>query len=100
MNVEDYTISGVSLDNIRNKYEIIVIRLMKELTPEFPDFDNCPICLEDVYALSLSRIPSTYISNNSLIDKDEEIDDSLREIVRYAIFQVMGKPKHQTAGSS
>lgn len=97
MNVEDYTISGVSLENIRNKYEIIVIRLMKELASEFPDFDNCPICLEDVYALSLSRIPSTYVSNDSLIDKEEEIDDSMREIVRYAIFQVMSKPKHNTS---
>jgi len=100
MNAEDYIIGGISLGDIRNKYEIIVIRLMKELTPEFPEFDNCPICLEDVYALSLSRIPSTYISNDSLIDKEEEIDDSLREIVRYAIFQVMSKPKHKPLNAS
>ena len=67
---------------------------MKKILPEFPEFDNCPICLEDVYALSLSRIPATYVSNENYLDIDEIEDENTEEIVRYAIFHVMSSPKH------
>ncbi|MCP4756257.1 MAG: late competence development ComFB family protein [Proteobacteria bacterium] len=95
MENEKYVVNGTSLENIRNKYEIIVIEAMKEFIPEFPEFDNCPICIEDVYALSLSRIPSTYISNDNLILNDEKPDESIQEIVKYAIYHVMSQPKHK-----
>lgn len=95
MNNNNYIVNGVSLENVRNGYELIVIQLMKKLIPEFPDFDNCPVCIEDVYALSLSRIPATYFQNDSLISLDANPDENIEEIVRYALFQVMGQPKHK-----
>jgi len=95
MNNEDYIVNGVSLENVRNGYELLVIQLMKKLIPEFPDFDSCPICIEDVYALSLSRIPATYFNNDSLVSLDANPDENIEEIVRYALFQVMGQPKHK-----
>jgi hypothetical protein len=95
MNNEDYIVNGVSLENVRNGYELLVIRLMKKLIQEFPEFDNCPICIEDVYALSLSRMPATYFHNDSAVALDANPDESIEEIVRYALFQVMGQPKHK-----
>ena len=62
--------------------------------PEFSEFDGCQACLEDVYALSLSRIPCTYVIDDTIHFKDENMDENVEEIVRYAIFQVMSKPRH------
>lgn len=95
MTKEDYTINGVSLFDIRNRFEVIVIQLMKEFIPQFPEFDNCPICIEDVYALSLSRIPSIYMKNAMVFSDEKLIDENIAEIVKYAIFQVMNNPKHE-----
>lgn len=95
MENDDYTINGTSLRDIRNRYEVIVIRLMKKNIHQFPDFDNCPVCLEDVYALALSRIPSIYVKDGSQVfDDDESMTENVEEIVKYAIFQVMSNPKH------
>jgi len=90
----EYVINGMSLEDVRNGYEVAVIRMMKKLIPEYPEFDNCPICTEDVYALSLSRIPSTYFRRDSPFAKKFQPDDIVEEIVRYALFQVIGQPKH------
>ncbi len=95
MKKEDYTISGISLEKIRNRYEGVVIKLMKKLIPQYPDFDNCQICIEDVYALSLSRIPSMYVRNEAIVfDDEKEVDENIEEIVKYAFFQVISEPKH------
>ncbi len=96
MNKEDYVINGVSLENIRNRFEVIVIRLMKQFIPEFPDFDNCEVCIGDVYALSLSRIPSVYMKDSTMVFEDDEmINENIEEIVKYALFQVSTNPKHK-----
>ncbi|MFH2133526.1 MAG: late competence development ComFB family protein [bacterium] len=95
MKDNDYVVNGVSLEGVRNGYEIVVIGLMKKLIPEYPEFDNCPRCIEDVYALSLSRIPSTYFRINSSFSLNDEPDETVEEIVRYALFQVINQPKHK-----
>ncbi len=96
MEDKNYRINGISLQNIRNRFEIIVIKLMEKNIPQFPQFDNCPICTEDVYALSLSRIPSVYTKDGSLVFEDDNLmTENVEEIVKYAIFQVMSKPKHK-----
>ncbi len=92
---DEYTINGISLRGIRNRFEVIVIKSMKKHISQFSDFDNCPICTEDVYALALSRIPSIYMKDGSQTFEDDELmTENVEEIVKYAIFQVMSKPKH------
>ncbi|MDH5560406.1 MAG: late competence development ComFB family protein [Deltaproteobacteria bacterium] len=93
-NEKDYNISGINLSEIRNYYEVHVIKQMKKLLPEFPDFDQCQLCIEDVYALSLSRIPSVYAQNGSIILHKELTDEDVADIVKYAIYQVIGRPRH------
>ncbi|MBU2512054.1 late competence development ComFB family protein [bacterium] len=96
MEDNNYMINGISLQNIRNRFEVIVIKLMEKNFPQFAEFDNCPICTEDVYALSLSRIPSVYVKDVSQVfDDDELMTENVEEIVKYAIFQVMSNPKHK-----
>ncbi len=95
MTKEEYSIKGVSLYEIRNRFEIIVIRLMKQFIPQFPEFDSCPVCIEDVYALALSRMPSIYMKKTQDIPDNKLVNESIEEIVKYAIFQVMSNPKHE-----
>jgi hypothetical protein len=96
VNNEDYIVNGVSLQAIRNRFEVIVIGLMKRYIPQYPDFHMCPTCIEDVYALSLSRIPSVYMKDSSLVFEDDKIiNENVEEIVKYAIFQVTSNPKHK-----
>ena len=95
MKNNNYLINGICLENVRNGYELVVIELMKKLIPEYSEFDNCPICIEDVYALSLSRIPATYFRTDSPLSLEANPDENVEEIVRYALFQGMNQPNHK-----
>lgn len=97
MSEKNDPINRFSFDDIRNIYESKVINQMKIAIKEFDQFDGCENCLKDVYALALSRIPSTYAIN----DKREFIEclkeAEILEIVRYAVYQVMQKPNHEAS---
>jgi len=94
MQKEDYEILGFSLERIRNTYEVKVIDVMKEEINNFPEFDRCQLCIEDVYALTLSRMPSTYVQPGSIVFRKEVSDEEVRDVVQYSIIQVMQQPKH------
>ncbi len=94
MKKDDYIINGISLEGIRNSYETKVVEMMKSEIPTYQAFDGCRICIEDVYALVLSRIPSTYVVPGSIVFRKELTESDLKEVVRYAIFQVIQQPKH------
>lgn len=94
MNTEDYIINGISLEGIRNSYETKVVKMMRKEIPDYPKFDHCRVCIEDVYALVLSRIPSTYVAPGSIVFRKDLSEADLKEVVRYAIFQVIQQPKH------
>ncbi len=87
-------IEGVSLSNIRNRYEIKVIDKMKQILPQYPDFDGCSLCIEDVYSLSLSRMPAVYTHRGSVILHRTLTEKDIEEVVHYAIMKVMMQPKH------
>ncbi len=95
MEKDHYVVNDISLGHIRNRFEVIVVNLMKKFIPQFSNFDNCQVCTEDVYALSLSRIPSVYMKDSDIVFEDDKlISENIEEIVKYAIFQVMSNPKH------
>jgi len=87
-------LNGFPMENIRNKNETRVIKILKEVFLEFPDFDNCQLCIEDVYALSLKHLPAIYAQKGSIILKHDVSDEDIRVISRYAINQVMQRPRH------
>jgi|SRR3989339_713885 len=91
---EDYQVNGINLDQIRNRYELIAVKKMKEVLPQYPDFDNCSLCIEDVYALALSRMPPVYTHKGSVILHRELSDQDVEEIIAYAILKVQKTPKH------
>lgn len=96
MKKENYQIFDLSLDNIRNKNETKVIAVMKELIPQFPDFDYCSICLQDVYALSLNQLAPRYVQAGTVILKKELSDEDFRDVVESSIEKVIKNKNHPT----
>lgn len=94
MKKEKYMVLGVPLDHIRNSNEIRVAKAINEAIEEFPDFDKCSLCIEDVYALTLSRLPPCYVQPGSIVLHQTVESSEIEEMVRYAIRQVMEHPNH------
>ena len=94
MKKEDYEVFGISVESIKNKNESRVIQCMRELIPQFPDFDYCSICIQDVYALSLNQINPRYIQAGTIVLKKELSTEDFRDIVENAIQQVLTNKNH------
>lgn len=90
----DYEVFGISLENLRNRNEGKVIKYMRELIPQFPEFDYCAICIQDVYALSLNQISPRYIQSGTIVLRKDLSDDDFRDIVENAIEQVLKQKNH------
>ena len=52
------------LDNIVNLSEMLVIKVIKQYLEEHPKVCRCGVCLEDMYALALNRIPAKYVQDD------------------------------------
>jgi len=94
MNIEDYEVFGASMVNVRNKNEKKVIQFMKELIPQFPEFDYCTICLQDVYALSLNQLTPRYTQAGTIVLKKDLSDRDYRDVVEAAIESVTKNVNH------
>lgn len=79
-----------------NLCEFFVIESMERIIPANADFCVCSICVEDVYALALNRIPARYIQNDySDHDSNNIIDLNLIDsVVSEAIALVLRNPHH------
>ncbi len=93
-NSDKYTINGHSLESVRNRNEVIVIDAMREILPTEAHLSNCTLCIEDVYALSLSRIPPTYTHKGSIVLKPEYSKAEIFEVVENVVRIIAEKPKH------
>ncbi|MDX2471285.1 MAG: late competence development ComFB family protein [SAR324 cluster bacterium] len=91
---EKYIINGHSLESVRNRNEIIVIEAMREILPTEAHISNCSLCIEDAYALSLSRIPPTYTHKGSIVLKPEYSKEEIFEVVQNVVRIIADKPKH------
>lgn len=91
---DNYDVFGVSLENIRNKNETKVIKYMRELIPQFPEFDYCSICIQDVYALSLNQLSPRYIQEGTIVIRKELSDEDFRDIVETSIETVVKNRNH------
>lgn len=87
-------IFGVSMASIRNKNEMKVIQFMNELIPQFPEFDYCAICLQDVYALCLNQLSPSYAQEGTIILKKNLLNADYRDVVETAISTVIKNCNH------
>ena len=85
---------GVTLENVRNRNEVKVIQYMKQLIPQFPEFDYCSLCIQDVYALSLNQLSPLYTQAGTIMLKKDLKEEDYKDVVETAIEKVTKKAKH------
>ena len=94
MKSDKYEAFGVNLSKVRNAWEVKVIKCMKEVIPDFPEFDYCTICIQDVFALSMNQLTPKYAQQGTVLLKKEYSNDDFKDIVEMAVQKVIDKPNH------
>ena len=94
----DYNIEDCSVTDIFNYNELIVLKVIREILREDRSLCRCPICLEDLFALSMNSIPPRYIQITSIkkyVTSDNFIDEkTIRKKVLEAWEKIKTKPGH------
>ncbi|MFC1476968.1 late competence development ComFB family protein [candidate division KSB1 bacterium] len=91
---DEYMIDDCQLFNIRNLNEVEVVKAIRVMRDRYPDFCNCCICIEDVYALALNLLSPKYKQQSSIILQDKIDPDEVEDIVEKAIQRIMDHPNH------
>ena len=93
----EYQVLGVGLAHVRNRLELQVIEALRELLPTLPHQCRCVLCVEDVYALSLNRLPAQYIQSGGMVLGGSKGPDAalVRRVVSGAMGQVARRPRHE-----
>lgn len=94
MRIDKYESFGVNLSNVRNSCEVEVIKHMNQLLPDFPEFDYCTICIQDVYALSMNQLTPKYMQEGTVLLKKEHTSDDFKNAVQMAVQRVIKNPNH------
>lgn len=94
MKKEKYESFGVDLSPVRNAWEIRVIKSMNKVLPDFPEFDYCAICIQDVYALSMNQLTPKYIQQGTILLKKDYTDEDFKDIIENAVEKVLKNPNH------
>lgn len=91
---ERYTFGNTSLYNIRNRNELRVIKLLGEVLQEDPDYIPDHLDIEDIYALTLNKLPAHYVQEGSIVLQDPIGDTMIRDSLRAAIQSVRQRPNY------
>lgn len=81
-----YLVGGYSMAHIRNRQEPRVVEIMNRVLPARTDFCGCRICVEDVYALTLTKLPAHYVQAGAIIlggkgPTEHDIEDAVSQAV-------------------
>ncbi|OLN24704.1 hypothetical protein DVDV_3995 [Desulfovibrio sp. DV] len=88
----DFAALGLDFHSIRNRNEERVIRLLPEVLAEFRRYSPSRTDIEDIYALTLNRLPARYAQAVSLVIEEPVSDAMVRETLRDAICTVRARP--------
>ena len=89
-----YTFTNTSLYKIRNRNELRVIKLLGEILADYPDYSPEPLDIEDIYALTLNKLPAHYVQEGSIVLHDPVDDTTIRDSLREAIRSVRQRPNY------
>ena len=95
---EKYQVNGVSLERIRNRNEVRVVKAMRNMLPEQEGFCGCRVCIEDVYAATASNIPAHYVQFGAIILHPKlPSEEDLMTILADSFAKVREHPNHPVA---
>lgn len=89
-----YMLNDCSVEHIRNRNELRAIQILEEVIKDYKDFDQCQLCVEDVYGLTINQLPPRYVQVGGLNLNKGITDDEIKVIAREAIQKVINNPSH------
>lgn len=94
--MRERTILDHDLENVYNINEGAVVEAVERVLNDDDGICKCKMCLEDIFALSLNKLPARYVqSYYSTHDVSELLDEKLVEkTVQTAIKRVAKHPHH------
>lgn len=96
MTQKKHEVNGVPLDNIRNRNEARVIKLMPAVLQEFLGYKPSYLDIQDIYALTLNNLPPRYKQGGSIVIRDPVSDEEIVRELRAAIERVEKSPTSKT----
>ncbi|MEZ0575223.1 late competence development ComFB family protein [Halodesulfovibrio aestuarii] len=93
MDNKKYFLNEISLFNIRNRNEVRVIKIMKQVMDTPPYYKPSEKDLLDIYALSLNSLPPRYAQQGTIVLRDPVRDNEIEDAVRKAFAIVVENPK-------
>ena len=85
---------AVDFDRIRNRHEQRVINLLEGVLDEFPLFSPNVTDIEDIFALTLNRLPARYVQPVTLVIDEPVGEEAIKEVIRNVIITVIMRPNH------
>ncbi|MHC1788080.1 late competence development ComFB family protein [Solidesulfovibrio sp.] len=88
----DFATLGLDFHSIRNRNEERVISLIPAVLAEFHHYAPSRTDIEDIYALTLNKLPARYAQAVSLVIREPVSDDMIRDTLRDAVCTVRDRP--------
>ncbi|MBU1041424.1 MAG: late competence development ComFB family protein [Proteobacteria bacterium] len=83
-----YEVAGVPLENIRNRNELRVIKLLPQVLAEHLDYHPSYLDIQDIYALTLNNLPPRYRQQGTIIISESVSDKEILRELRNSVNQV------------
>lgn len=97
MKKSDYSVKGYSLNYVRNENEGKVCQMLEIIInrDKYSELCHCGICLEDICAISLNKLPPHYRHSLSIKVQGESAQDKeIEAAITDAIEKVHKNKKH------
>jgi hypothetical protein len=93
-----FEVAGVPLENIRNRNELRVIKLMPQVLAEHLDYHPSYLDIQDIYALTLNNLPPRYRQQGTIVIREPVRDVEILHELRNAISKVELAPTEREKG--
>ena len=84
----------VDLSRIVNKNEKRVVLAMEKLLGEIEEWEPEALDIQDIYALSLNRLPPRYVQDGTIVFNEPVRREEVEKVVGKAIETVKGSPNY------
>ena len=81
-------------DKIRNRNETRVIRHLRSILKEYPYYQPDTLDIQDIYALTLNKLPAHYVQEGSIVLHEPVDDTMIRDCIRDAVQHVRERPNY------
>ena len=91
-------VAGVPLENIRNRNEARVVKLMPQVLGEHLDYHPSYLDIQDIYALTLNNLPPRYRQHGTIVISESVSDAEILRELRHAVNTVELAPTDREKG--